>query len=358
MKIRVVLADTDECYIQHFTRAMKMFYFNEVEVVAFSVAESLQNYIKENIYDILLASVHFPEVTGSTGVRVGLVESKGIKEVDGVPALCKYQRIDNIHKELLNIMAEEKKGVTYSSENEMETPILGFTAAAGGVGKTTVAMTYARAMAAAGYQVLYLSLENFTTLDSYFKAEGDATFSNVIFSVKCGKGNLQLKIQSAMRMIYGGIYYLAPPSNPEEVYELGEKEWTELCKAIKSMGKFHCVVLDLPDMMSQITKVAQTFVDKLVVVTDGKDMSTVKTKTMVEWCRQLEKSKKMDICSKMVAVQNKSLGVRREMGIPLVAMLSQVTSSNVETTIVDTLVNSQEGKDLLQIYVPGGEQNV
>ena len=43
MKIRIVLADTDEKYINHFIRAFKIYYFNEVDIVTFSDLTALKN---------------------------------------------------------------------------------------------------------------------------------------------------------------------------------------------------------------------------------------------------------------------------------------------------------------------------
>ena len=43
MKIRIVLADTDEKYINHFIRAFKIYYFNEVDIVTFSDSTALKN---------------------------------------------------------------------------------------------------------------------------------------------------------------------------------------------------------------------------------------------------------------------------------------------------------------------------
>ena len=42
MKIRIVLADTDEKYINHFIRAFKIYYFNEVDIVTFSDSVALK----------------------------------------------------------------------------------------------------------------------------------------------------------------------------------------------------------------------------------------------------------------------------------------------------------------------------
>lgn len=358
MKIRVVLADTDECYISHFMKAIKLFFPNEIDLVAFSQLDSLQKYIDTNVFDVLLLSVTFPEVKTIRGMRIYLVNTKGIKKIEGTPAFCKYQKIDYIYKSILNTLAEEKRDITYSEGSDMMTKVIGFTAAAGGTGKTTVALSYSRMLAAKGFSVLYLPLECFSPLNIYFHDEGDLTMSNVLFAVKCKKGNLQLKIESALRQVYGGVYYLAPPKNPMEITEMNEEEWKELLGAVKSMGKFHAVVMDLPDMLNGITQSVLKSVEKLILVTDEKDVTIAKTQILLDCYRQLDIAQKTNICGKMMAVQNRSQGPRREIGIPVICQLPLITAFQTELQLIDKIVNQSGGESLLTIYLPGGEGNV
>ena len=80
MKIRIVLADTDEKYINHFIRAFKIYYFNEVDIVTFSDLTALKKYISSRAYDILLsvASLLPKEAEGKGMI---LTSEMGIKEI-------------------------------------------------------------------------------------------------------------------------------------------------------------------------------------------------------------------------------------------------------------------------------------
>ena len=159
MKIRIVLADTDEKYINHFIRAFKIYYFNEVDIVTFSDSTALKKYISSRAYDILLsiASLLPEEAEGKSMI---LTSEMGIKEMNGRPAICKYQKIENLYKGILDTIAEQKSGITYSYETSKESPVIAFTSAAGGVGKTTAALVYTRQLVKKGFQVMYLSLYN------------------------------------------------------------------------------------------------------------------------------------------------------------------------------------------------------
>lgn len=359
MKIRIVLADQDQNYINHFSRAMKIFFFNKVEVVAFSKEEALKRYLAEKAYDVFLAAYAFLQTENSMGVKIALAEKKEIKEIRGTPAVCKYQKIEQIYREVLNILAETQKEITYSGSQEMDTKIIAFSSAAGGMGKTTVAMAYARNLAEAGYSTLFLSLENFSILDTYFREPGEMGLSNILFALKCGKGNLQLKVESAMRQVYGNIYYLNPAENPSEVSEIEQEEWKVLFREIGAMGKFHCVVLDLPDMFCPVSQSVAASADRIIIVTDGREKTTAKARVMLDWYRRRDDAEKTNTCGKMAAIQNRSDGTRVEFGIPVIAVLPAITSTDNEEKVISLLTTHSAGRDLLRkIYRPGGEAHV
>lgn len=161
MKIRIVLADTDEKYIDHFIRAFKIYYFNEVDIVTFSDSTALKKYISSRAYDILLSVASLLPKEAEEKSMI-LTSEMGIKEMNGRPAICKYQKVENLYKGILDTIAEQKSGITYSYETSKESPVIAFTSAAGGVGKTTAALVYTRQLVKKGFQVMYLSLESFS----------------------------------------------------------------------------------------------------------------------------------------------------------------------------------------------------
>lgn len=357
MKIKVVLAEKDECYIRHFDKAMKMFYSKDVEVIAFSKEDSLKRYMEQNTFDILLKSEMFPEVEARRAIKAVLTDAKGIKEIEGATAICKYQRIDQIYKELVNIFAEERTGVIYEEKEATDTPIIAFSSATGGVGKTTSAILYARKMAMAGYQVLYLPLEELSTLDLYFNESGDATLSNLLFSIKCGKGNLQLKLDNALRQVYGGLYYLAPAKSTGEVQEMKKDEWNELFQSAKGLGKFHCIIVDLPNMMNDMTQDIIELADRIALVMESRDVVAAKTQLMLDWAYRLGEEKEQKLKKSMVAIQNKTVSGKREFGVPIVALLPYVPNLS-EKEVVDSLTTDMRANDILKVYTPGGDSNV
>ena len=356
MKIRIVLADTDEKYINHFIRAFKIYYFHEVDIVTFSDLTALKKYISSRAYDILLsvASLLPKEAEGKGMI---LTSEMGIKEINGRPAICKYQKIENLYKGILDAIAEQKSGITYSYETSKESPVIAFTSAAGGVGKTTAALVYTRQLVKKGFQVMYLSLESFSNIDYFLNAEGSSNFSNVLFAVKCGKGNLQMKIESSLKQTYGGVYFFSKPMNPNEIDELDQSEWKEFLDAVRAVGKFHCIVIDLPCANEDTAKKIMPLSDRVLFITDGSDTTTEKTQTLMTCISKYDEVNGADLSTKVSVIQNKCEGPRREIGLPILAELPYIKETRMEKLIMDTLVNA-ENASLLSIYQPGGQEYV
>ena len=87
---------------------------------------------------------------------------------------------------------------TISGENDKSSVVI-FTSPCGGVGTSTVAAACAIAHANMGKRVFYLNLEQCGTTDVFFQAEGNATMSDVIYSLKSRKANLLLKLESCIK---------------------------------------------------------------------------------------------------------------------------------------------------------------
>lgn len=204
---------------------------------------------------------------------------------------------------------------------------------------------------------MYLSLESFSNIDYFLNAEGSSNFSNVLFAVKCGKGNLQMKIESSLKQTYGGVYFFSKPMNPNEIDELDQSEWKEFLDAVRAMGKFHCIVIDLPCANEDTAKKIMPLSDRVLFITDGSDTTTEKTQTLMACISKYDEVNGADLSTKVSVIQNKCEGPRREIGLPILAELPYIKETRMEKLIMDTLVNA-ENASLLSIYQPGGQEYV
>lgn len=121
-----------------------------------------------------------------------------------------------------------------------------FTSPCGGVGTSTVAAACAIAHANMGKKVFYLNLEQCGTTDVFFQAEGNATMSDVIYSLKSRKANLLLKLESCIKQSQEGVSYFSSTKVALDILEISYADIDTLIGNIQGMDNYDEIIVDLP----------------------------------------------------------------------------------------------------------------
>ena len=100
LKIKLVVADSDSNYIRHLSSCVQINYFDRLELSTFSAQENLDDFLQKQECDVLLTTSDFV-VSEYRGIRFVLTTEKGVEEVDGIRALCKYQKMEKLYKQIL-----------------------------------------------------------------------------------------------------------------------------------------------------------------------------------------------------------------------------------------------------------------
>lgn len=121
MKIKVAIWDMDENYVRRLLQNFQIYYSEKLELGVFLDAETLHRSIREKQIDMLLIDSRIkidknflPQ--DSRIIIARLCDSSDIEELEGNPAICKYQKIDVLFKEILSIYADQSPMVTIKKE--------------------------------------------------------------------------------------------------------------------------------------------------------------------------------------------------------------------------------------------------
>lgn len=308
MKLKLVVADSDMEYLEHFTRCVQSNYFDEIELATFSGQDTLNEYLDREECNVLLFDDQF-ETKGFQGVKFLLSAEKDVNEKNGIPVICKYQKLEKIYKKALGAYAETKESYKLSALKEKDgTKVVSFLAASGGTGKTVCAITYARLQALRNKRVLYLSSETLSTLGAYFSDQGDVNMSQIFFAVKRSKGNIPMKIQSALHVDDQGVYYFLPGDNPLEMLEITEEDWKELLIQLISMKIFDIIVVDIENPLVPAVRGILTMSDILMTVTIGYDQEIEQCRKLFKTMRVVEKQMGENWMEKMYCLINRRNG--------------------------------------------------
>lgn len=308
MKLKLVVADSDKEYLEHFSKCVQSNYFDDIELATFSGQDTLDEYLDREECNVLLYDRGF-ETKEFHGVKFQLSAEPGLDEKDGVPVICKYQKLEKIYKKALGAYAETKESYRLSALKEKDgTKVVSFLSASGGAGKTVCAITYARLQALKNKRVLYLSSETLSTLGAYFPDQGDVNMSQIFFAVKRSKGNIPMKIQSALHVDQQGVYYFLPGDNPMEMLEITEEDWKELLIQLISMKLFDLIVIDIENPLQPAMGGILTMSDVLMTVTVGYDQEIERCRKLFKTMRVVEKQLGENWMEKMYCLINRRNG--------------------------------------------------
>lgn len=181
MKIRLAILEN----VNRITAVFNAKYTDKLEVYSSTAEDEIFHILAESRIDVFLASDRFKIDTQKVPAGCGfayLVDSADIESLWGEPALCKFQKVELIYKQILNIFSEKAAAITGGSMPG-EGKALAFAGASGGVGCSSAAAACTMYFAGKGKKAVYLNLETFGNADLYFSGMGQGNFSDINLSL-------------------------------------------------------------------------------------------------------------------------------------------------------------------------------
>lgn len=280
MKIKIAILDEDRVYLSRIQAVFGTKYSDKLEIYSFTDMNVALQTLESARIEVLLAS----EVFHFEGVQLPercafayLVDSNGIDSVNDQRAICKFQRADQIYKQILSAYSEKASSITGFKISGDACQMVGFLSASGGVGSSTMAAAYALRLAQQQKKVLYLNLEKFGAADLFFQGEGIFGMSDVIIALKSKKTNLPMKLESCIRQDPRGVYFYSQSNVALDMMELTSDEIIQLLSELQLMGEYQHIVLDLDFGLEEDKLKVLRQIPNIVMVGDGSAESNYKT---------------------------------------------------------------------------------
>lgn len=276
MKIRLLIATSDNDYTEHISGVLSAKYADTFYVSVCRAGQSLSEMIAAQGFDAALLEAQPAEGIDLSSIRLLVFlweENCSLSGIAGNPVLIrKHQRISSIVSSIL-----ENYSKVSSASNGPDSSRASVTAVwspAGGVGKTTVGLAYASKLIAEGKQVLYLNLEHFSSSPMYF-ADTGKSISSVFEMLEKGEGNVKMLIRGIVKQDQrSGISYFCRPENFDDINILSPADITTLIAACASVADE--LVVDLSSTCDERTRQVFSLADRIFLVTDHTAASYVK----------------------------------------------------------------------------------
>ena len=273
MRIKLLIATADYDYIEHLSAVLSENHSDIFDINVCSAAERLRELLASNSYDAAMLEQSFVSGINLQSIHMPLIlagESEDIPE-NGLKSIRKYQRISSIVGNILENYADTgKKLNNFGSDKARITAVW---SPAGGTGKTTIALAYAAHEVLSGKKVLYLNLENFSSISVYFKETG----KSISKAFEKLESNVHMILMGIRQQDSGsGISYFCAPENYDDMNTLSTDDIATLIDACAA-GTDELVV-DLSSCCDARVQKVFKLADFVLLINDTSRASQVKLK--------------------------------------------------------------------------------
>lgn len=308
MKIKLAIIEKDKNYLNRIISVFNTKYSDKFEIYSFTEIEVAFETLEHSKVDIVLVDeqyeIDFDKISKRCGFAY-LTDSMGADSINNQRAICKFQRVDLIYKQILSIYSENAGNISGLGISDDTCRVVAFTSPCGGTGSSTMAASYAVYCAKKGKKVLYLNLEKFGSSDLFFSAEGQFDMSDVIFALKSKKTNLSIKLESCVKQDVTGVYFYSQTKNSLDMLELQLEEKTRLVSEIKLSGIYDVVIVDTDFGFDIDNLKFLKLAENIVWTGDGSEISNMKINRAYSALMLKEENEEEPLSSRIVLIYNK-----------------------------------------------------
>ena len=267
MLIKVAVADENTEYVNRILNVLEE--YEDLSLSVYTEKQAFEQAAGTRHFDVLLLdpSVYDGQIAigKSSLIIILLDETEELPEsLKSLRKIHKYQRISHIYQQILELYAEVCKDLGEVA-GQGRTATIAFYSPAGGVGKTTLALTAAAKLALRGYRTFYLSLEDIASEDCYLPQNAEKGLSEIA-SYLGESIHFAMKIQGLLQSKLEKLYYLNHFDSPNDLCEMTQEELGELMEQLERTGLFDFMIVDMGAALNGKTRQIFEMADKIVLV--------------------------------------------------------------------------------------------
>ena len=249
MRKKIGVCDVEPDFAYSFMEAVNAKSTCPFEVQAFTSMENLKNFLKHDHADVLLLSPEYctEEIIKTHPNHIfSINDGKEDNNIDGVPQIYKYQRVENM---IRKIMEEFETTNTDVGSAGKETRVIGIYSPVHRVGKTTFALALGQELSKRE-KVLFVDLEEFSGFSAVFAKTYETDLTDVIYLSRQEGNLLSARLPGIIRRMRN-MDYIPPARIPLELTDL-EDDWREFIFKIAETGAYDVILVDFGDSIKGI----------------------------------------------------------------------------------------------------------
>ena len=245
--MKVLIIDKNTRYVQRLTNALQQKYAGRYELYSITDLSRVVERIREIHPDVVVADKDTAESDSEIipFVSAYFVNNSDIEKINDKIAFCKYRSVDEIHQDILTVLADASNKIVFRTESG-DCDIIVFTSPAGGTGCSSLAGAYVVNRAKARKKTLFLTLDPYSDVELMFCGNGKNSMSELVYAIKSRSNNFAIKIETCLKKTSTGICYFGTSKNALDILELTFEDKQFLLSGLKKSGLFDVIVLDIP----------------------------------------------------------------------------------------------------------------
>ncbi len=304
-KPRVIIADTDEGYISTIQLKFVKEYFDKIELEIITDKEYFDElFSKPQKADILIVSEELYDVTLQKHniSNIFLMMEKEEEEQTGdlnVSRMYKYTSI----KEIFNEITGKSSQTLNLDENEKKkTQVVLVTSAAGGVGKTTIALGISECLAKNYKRVLYINAGRLQAFQYMFENSAPISIGEVLSS---GNDNIYWEIKHLIRNEH--FSYL--PQFKTSLLSMGVNFdiFEKIVQSAQESNDFDYIIVDSENAFDEYLTKLIDISDRVVVITSQAKKQLCYTNQFVNNINGVNGEKYLFLCNEFSREKNNYL---------------------------------------------------
>lgn len=310
-KINMVIADSDKHYVESLIRFLSENYSSKIRLNYFTDGIYLYDYLENGGQkaDILLvgSSLLNPSHDLPNAGLVAVLSSGSVETDDTDYAIVnKYQTGDKLLNAVFNLYAERFPNEIHVTYGDKQTKAIAVFSPVGGVGKSTIAVALAAALAGKGKKVFYLNLENIQSTPAFFECINQQTFTDILYFLKDKHKALGLKIEGVKQVDAAtGVHYFNPPESIWDIEEVKPEEFRHLLNQIRDTNKYDVVIVDMSSQLNCSSISIMDTCNEIIVVMNPGFASRIKIEALIKELKIVENRAQVNILGKCTPILNK-----------------------------------------------------
>ncbi|MDO4343549.1 MAG: hypothetical protein Q4C50_01975 [Eubacteriales bacterium] len=250
-KQKFAILDMETTYALHLMDYLAEHQGTALETMVFDSMESLKHYVRQSALDLLLVSERMmcDEIRRMNIGKIIVLAEGDAADTEDCPAVYKYQPSDSLVAEVMSCYAfQEIPQAKFLKKKQ--TKVYGVYSPVGRCGKTCFALTLGQILSRR-QPVLYLNLEDYAGFTDLMGKEAPSDLSDVMYFVRQNRGNIVMKLSSALQKL-GGMDYIAPTFQAADLREIDVAEWMRLLDELIAYSQYEAVILDIGQTVKEL----------------------------------------------------------------------------------------------------------